>query len=455
MAPHLRRRRRAPKTISTQGLTGQKGINLIERRVLEMGSRWTTSGPNEVGIDGYIELFDPNSHQSLGLTIAVQSKVVAAISNDPSPTFDYWCDANDVEYWLNGNTPVILLVSSPASDESYWIWVKDYFKDWTPTEPARVTFVKEQHRFSSDTFHLLVKIAAPKLGLYLAPTRQQETLHTNLLPLEACPARFFIAYTDCRTPRDVWALLRATRQEADSSWVLWEGKIFSFHDLSEEPWSSICEAGTVEGFATAEWSESSDIQRQRVFVQLLNQTLKAQLYPDVRYWPQEDCYAIAGRPRRLSYQSLKRSSRISVVSMFSTTTADGRMFEWFRHIAFRGQFRLLEEQWHLEMTPTYRFTRDGHALDRFHEDRLKGIKRIEGNRAVLSSVLFWAHHLRPNATLFGGCPPPLKFGHLLTFLSGVGIVDRTWLSDDPDFARSTELNSKQLLIPDFEDGIDS
>jgi hypothetical protein len=229
-------------------------------------------GPNEVGIDGYIELFDPNSHQSLGLTVAVQSKVVTAIADDSNPTFDYWCDANDVEYWLNGNTPVILVVSSPVLNESYWISVKDCFKDWTPAKPARATFVKGQHRFSPDSFRLLVAIAAAKPGLYLAPTRRQETLHTNLLPLEVCPYRIFIACTDCRTRRDVWALLRATKQEADAGWVLWEREIFSFHDLSEEPRSSICEVGTVEGFATVEWSESSDSQRQRVYVQLLNLT---------------------------------------------------------------------------------------------------------------------------------------------------------------------------------------
>ena len=68
------------------------------------------------------------------------------------------------------------------------------------------------------------------------------------------------------------------------------------------------------------------------------------------------------------------------------------------HGISRGQFRFLEGQWYLELTPTYRFTRDGHALERFHEDRLKGIKRIEGNRAVLSSVLFWADYLRPKTT---------------------------------------------------------
>src|SRR6266436_943741 len=111
MSARPRGRRPRPKTISVQGVTGQKGINAIERVVLEMGSRWTPSGANEVGIDGYIELFDPNSHEALGLTIAVQSKVATATVSSSANTFDYWCDPNDVVYWLNGNTPVILVVS--------------------------------------------------------------------------------------------------------------------------------------------------------------------------------------------------------------------------------------------------------------------------------------------------------------------------------------------------------
>ena len=55
-------RRRGPRhaeAISASGVTGQKGINLIERIVLDMESRWTPSGPNEVGIDGYVELQIP------------------------------------------------------------------------------------------------------------------------------------------------------------------------------------------------------------------------------------------------------------------------------------------------------------------------------------------------------------------------------------------------------------
>ena len=448
------RRRRRPKAISAQGQAGQQGVNFIERITLEMGSRWTPSGPNEVGIDGYIELFDPNSRQALGVTVAVQSKVVTAIADVSKASFDYWCDANDLEYWLNGNTPVILIVSSPASHEAYWVAIRDHFKDWTPAASTRITFLKSQHRFDVGAFGQLLTAAAPNSGLYLAPTRCSETLHSNLLALKVYPAKMFFAATECRTARDVWALLRKTGREVDASWVLWEKKIVSFHDLGDAPWSSVCDVGTSEAFATTEWSECDDAQRQRVFVQLLNQTLKAQVGPAVRYWPQEDCYAIAGPPRKLSYRSLKRPSKITVVSRFSTTTADGRQFEWFRHLAFRGQFRLLAGSWYLEITPTYRFTRDGYALDRFHVDRLKGIKRIEGNRAVLSAVLFWADYLTPKETLFSRNPPPLQFGELTVFPCDVGIVDREWLSDDPEFARASTIEARGLLLPDFEQGGD-
>lgn len=441
----VRRKQPRPKTISAQGLSGQQGINLIERLVLQMGSRWTPSGPNEIGIDGYIELFDPNSRHAFGVTLAVQSKVVSSISDAERQTFDYWCDANDVEYWLNGNTPMILVVSNPAANEAYWVSIKDYFKDWKLSDSTRVTFVKSERRFDTTSFRHVLEIAAPKRGLYLAPARRTERLHSNLLPLDGLPSQVFIAATDCRGARDVWALVRKGKEEVDGAWVLWEKKIISFHDLGETPWPSICEAGTVEAFATSEWAASTDPQRQRIFVQLLNQTLRAQLSPTVRYWPSEDCYAITGKPRKLPYQSLKRPSKITVVSHFAKTAADGREFEWFRHLAFRAQFRCLEDNWLLEITPTYRFTSDGSTLDRFHLDRLKGIKRIEGNRAVLSCVLFWGNYLRPRTSLFNGSPPPLQFGSLLTFDCGVGIVDQGWLSDDPDFARSTAIESKILF----------
>jgi hypothetical protein len=64
---------------------------------------------------------------------------------------------------------------------------------------------------------------------------------------------------------------------------------------------------------------------------------------------------------------------------------------------------------YLEITPTYRFTRDGFELDLFHEDFLRGIKRMEGHRAVLSAVLLWADFLnRRNAFCAGHSAPHIR-----------------------------------------------
>jgi len=59
----------------------------------------------------------------------------------------------------------------------------------------------KQTVLSKESFHQVVAIAAPNAGLYLAPTRCEETLHTNLLSLESCPPDIFIAETECRKPR--------------------------------------------------------------------------------------------------------------------------------------------------------------------------------------------------------------------------------------------------------------
>ncbi len=451
MAARRRGRRSGPKTISGTGLTGQKGVHVIEGVVLDMESRWTPSGPNEVGIDGYIELFDPASHKALGLNLAAQSKASTGITSDPRATFDFWCAPADIEYWLAGNMPMILVVSDPASKEAWWVSVKDYFKDWKPGNPTTVTFKKDEQRFTKDCFAALAALAAPKAGLYLAPARKAERVHSNLLRIDSYPARIYFADTECRWPSDVWALLNKTHQDPDGGWVLRGKRFISFHDLSEEPWTAVCEQGTVESFPATDWSDSSDPDRQHLFVQLMNQTLRAQLRDGVRYWSREECFALTGDPRKLHYQSLKRRSKITVISQFSKTAKDGRTFEWRRHMAFCSQFRLLDGQWCLELTPTYRFTTDGYELDRFHEDRLKGIKQIEGNRAVLSCVLFWADYLRPKTDLFAGAPPPIGFGELVVFESPVGINDKQWLSDDPEFGKAAELQKDALSLPDIDD----
>jgi hypothetical protein len=166
-----RRRPRAkgPKTISKEGLSGQLGINLIERIVTEMGSRWIPSGANEVGIDGYIELFDPSTRRPLGTTVAVQSKVVSSPENETDASFDYWCKAADLEYWLSNNIPVVLIVSKPATGEAYWTAIQQYFADASRRGSTRVTFSKSIQRLTKDSLDQLLRVAVPKSTVYVAP----------------------------------------------------------------------------------------------------------------------------------------------------------------------------------------------------------------------------------------------------------------------------------------------
>lgn len=430
------------KTISAQGITGQKGVNLIEGVVLKMGSRWTVSGPNEVGIDGYIELFDPVSRESLGLTLAIQSKVVSAI-RDQEDEFRYSCAQSDLEYWLKGNIPVVLIVSAPDTDQAYWVWIQEAFDGWRPGDPTSILFRKSRNRFDASVLSELVRIGAPVKGLYVAPRPEPERLWTNLLSIETLPDAVFIGATKFSLRDQVRDELSIKKSQPKSGWVIWEKKIISFDDLWTDQWSGIVEPGTVEGFSTAEWSESTDPDRRRLFVQLLNSTLREELADKVRFWPDDDCFAMAGPERKESYRSLKKNSGLSVVSKFSAKSKDGRTFHYWRHLAFRGKFRSLENLWFLEITPTYRFTYNGYDKDRFHESRLKKIKEIEGNRAVLSGVLFWADFLKPREDLFSEGVPLISFGGLATFSIPVGIEDKTWQKNDPDAAAQEQRDQSQ------------
>jgi hypothetical protein len=91
---------------------------------------------------------------------------------------------------------------------------------------------------------------------------------------------------------------------------------------------------------------------------------------------------------------VKVRSTTTVVAHYESKSSSGKRYTFLRHNAFQGRFRLLGGQLYLEITPTYRFTRNGKDLDRFHEKRLAGIKRIERNRSVLSQLLIWQAMLR-------------------------------------------------------------
>jgi hypothetical protein len=422
-----------PKTPSKQGMLGQLGINLIESIVLKMPSLWHVGGPNEVGIDGMIELCDPTSNHSLTKVLGVQSKAVTNFLNETDSGFEFRCERRDVEYWLQGNLPILLIVSKPSAGEAYWIPVKEYFAAKETQASLTVHFQKSENRFIPDSIHQLIRLGVDAdRGLYLPPDPKNETLLSNLLPLDSFPEKIYLAETDARTPGEVIARLRASHTPR-SGWFFNRRQIFSFKDLSESSWADVCDPNSVEAHDTTYWSESNDPDTMRQFVQLLNQTLRVELPDRVRYWPKEGLYAFRGSLRggtlKVPYPALKIESHLSAVTKYEKEF-QGRKYTSLRHMAFEGQFRRFEGTWYLEITPSYLFTRDGEQIHFIHEKLLKGIKEFEGNRAVLSQVMFWAHALKTKGDLFERTDKALHFRDLLTFELPVGLSDTEWKAKD-------------------------
>ncbi len=306
------------KKIHKNSLIGQQGINFIEKKVLEMGFVWYPTGGVEAGIDGMIELRDPATGDVFNSIIQVQSKAIEGSFQAETPVgFDYLCKERDLDYWLQGNAPVILALSRPRTDEAYWVSIKDYFQDLTRRRERKVHFDKQHDRFDQNCGSALAKLAMPQdAGIYLSPPPRRERLWSNLLEVTYFAEKLYVAHTEFRAPQELWAAFRAMEARPGPEWLLKNRQILSFHNLEEYPWKEICDTGTLESFDTSEWAYSQDSDRQHEFVWLVNKALQEKVWPVVLYDRVKKCYYVRTTrdlsPRTFSYQSLAKKTNRTV-----------------------------------------------------------------------------------------------------------------------------------------------
>jgi hypothetical protein len=448
------------KRVTSQATIGQQGVNLIEQIVLRMGSAWHPANASlDAGIDGEIELVEPETRAATNTIIRVQSK--ATVRPFPSETdqgFEWPVNERDLDYWMSGNAPVVLVVSRPMAGEAYWVSVKDYFAAPGRRKTKRVSFDKRTMRFTADSRDALFRLAIPRdVGIYFAPRPRDEKLFSNLLEVSGLPERLWLGETDLRDPADVFRLLREAGVHAPE-FVLRDRRILAAHDLTERPWSSFVDRGTVEDIETEHWANSDDPDLLRRFVELLNYCLAVrcrQIGCDRR---KDDgmFYFSASKdlsPRVVPYRSVKELTRRTVFQAYAYKKGDrAGEVSYFRHAAFLGQFRRHGRQWYLAITPTYLFTSDGRRRHPFYESKLKGIKALEKNATVLGYVVMWASLLRgrdeDDDGLFFTAPyAHLRFGQLAAFSLPVGIDDRSWLpNEDTPTAQSVSSTAEDLPL---------
>jgi Domain of unknown function (DUF4365) len=421
------------KKLSQNDIVGELGINLVQRICLEMGHLWHSTGL-EAGIDGYIEIRSETGDVT-NCIIQVQCKATdRPFETETDSSFEFRCSSKDLNYWLTGNAPVILVRCRPRTNEAYWVSLKHYFEDFARRKSGKITFDKARNRFDVTAKAALQRLAIPlDSGLYLATNPKPETVYSNLLELAPLPKHYYIAATHYRTPGEVFATLHEFTRNVQGQWILGSKMLTSFHDLSTQPWTRVCDRGSVEQLDTREWALTEDPIRQRQFVRLLNACLRDKLYrKGIKFSRENQCYYFRATQdlseREYSYQSREHKTSRSVFKGYPKKS-DHTQMSYYRHSAFEGRFVRYGKAWYLQITPNYHFTRDGDRLSRFAPDLLSGIKRLETNQAVHGQVVMWAH-LLTERDLFDTGPKFLDFVSLLEFPLEVGLDDDAWLKHE-------------------------
>jgi hypothetical protein len=431
------------KFITHNQITGQKGINLIESVVLQMGYTWNpTSGANDAGIDGTIEIRDPQTGEAKNLILQIQSKATEVDFESETPaSFVYRVREQDLNYWMQGNAPVLLIVSRPSKNEAYWVSIKSYFNTPERRAARKVEFDRQKNRFDKDAAVAIAGVALPTdQGIYLRPPPKRETLTTNLLEVAHYSDTLFVAQTPHATGEKVEQVFHELEERPGRVWFVKEGKIFSFHDLREYPWTKVTDAGTLEIFKTSEWARAADADKRNDFVRLLNRALRTlanrkdfatfiqqkrqptyYFRPGVRRNREKDIDELVERD--VSWKSQKENIRRVVERYYGTKEPEKILY--YRHHGFMGRFRRFEKRWFLEITPTYHYTTDGRTESPFREENLAGMKRQEGHAAVSNNVRFLGYYLAYH-DLYDREYPYLRFGKLLDFQTDFGVPDADW-----------------------------
>lgn len=423
-----------PKRIGNSDLIGERGVALVYSRIVEMGYLWYPSGGVEAGIDGRMEIRNEDGEVT-NLIVSVQSKATNGdFEGETDTELTYTCSERDLRYWLKGNLPVILVCSRPKTNEAYWLSIKDYFADPIRRASRKLRFLKAKHAFDLSAKQSLKELALPDDGgLYLGSTPKQETIFTDLLPVLEFPNRYYHAHSMFSSRKQaldhLFELFRGTKKEVWRGFIINGSTVYSFYDLSSSQWDSIVDAGTVESDLTFEWSQEHNRDRQRLFVELLNVTLQDQLREDDICFSNMDKFYFHRasddlKDRSRTYRSRRKNASREVFKRYQSRL-DPEHTAYFRHVAFYGHFLEMDGNWFLQITPTYRFTKDGYRDSRFSASALSGIKRLENNQAVHGQVVMWADFLQ-RETLFSR-HNMIKFRPLMQFAADSGFNDPDWL----------------------------
>jgi len=403
---------------------GESGHALIHRRVAAMGHIWHQRNV-DIGIDGEIELIDPETNEATSASVLIQSKAhESGIPGDSGERISYPLKKSDLEYWLKANLPVVVVVSRPSTDEAWWVDVQEYFADPARRQRARVEIDKSTMVFTGDISDQFFAIADPR-GRAYAPGAEErsESLVSNLLSVEV-PDRYFSYKASVRRAGDAYRAQRETGLDLRHDFILQGGRL-----LTWRPVEGTALVGVVDGdpseLPLGELLDNGP-DGERLLVWLLNGAMREDL-KGVCTWHGQRHLLYFHATDDLSPKKVN-TSRTNWRTVFKgyPKVSDPTQMKYYKHSALQWQFIPTDDGWCCALTPTYFYSYDGAKESRFSHSYLSGIKRREKNAAVLQETKMWATYLRNEDTLLSENTRILQFGDLACFTVDRGITDESW-----------------------------
>lgn len=308
-----------PKTITDAQLVGARGEALVNARANAMGFMFSRYGPLEAGIDGLLELRDPQNFAATGRLVAVQIKTKSqgSYTAENESNFDYLMEENDIEYWRECSLPVIMVLVHLEREAIYW---KPVDSGEGPGK-RRLHVDKTRDKFDKESRERIAGLCAEKsgFGVWFPPLNSGENGFLNLLNI-ILPGDIYVAPSSVGNGRLARSELLKRDDRPPDDWVIYERRFMSFRDPRDNCLSRIVDLGAVEKISAEEVMFPEQEAEEHAVINLLRRTLVAQFdgvlaYNHTRrvlYFPA----AIRAINRTYRYHALKQQTSAMVVKKY-------------------------------------------------------------------------------------------------------------------------------------------
>jgi hypothetical protein len=437
------------KKLTRNQLQGDAGVHRFAARIIDSGLAFHPTGALDAGIDGFIELRDPETGEVKAQYIAAQLKTVGKLAEDNGETFAFRVDERDLEYWSNANTPVILVVINPESELICWKSIQSYFQDPDRKRSRKVVFVRQEDELTPQSVGKLAALVASfaRPGVVMPSMRVEEEIETNLLRA-SFPYRLNIASIE-KGAAEVREALKRKREHPPIDWVVDGDRLVTFRDLEDPLFEDACDPGSIDQIETLDWAEADGEVSRRLFVRLLSLCLGERVRERLVFDRDRRYYFFKGNPQRrgervFTFKDARGDGKRTVVSRHGLNK-EKTAAAYLRHAAFTPRFLDFDGEWFLAVEPTYHFTRDGYAESVFASDYLKRIKEIERNSNVRGHMRLWRALLTERGDMLRAEYPYLSFEALDPLRHAYGVPDDLWSDrEDPDMGNARKAGQREL-----------